>query len=175
MTALVRRQLAELAAFVANLKERVKVAVAGELSKAVGEAVKEVVGAAIAGRVLAPPRQAPRGRWDHPDDDWRRPHDPWADDPDDEYDRDDVSDPERPAPAARAAVAIAAGAAVARWWAGRAGGGLLVAAGLGLGVGLLGLLGGALAGAAVAALAAAADILTATDTLGAGAARLGGF
>ena len=63
MTTLVRRQLADLAAFVANLKERVRVAVAGELSRAVGDAVREVVGAVVAGRVLAPPRPGPRGPW----------------------------------------------------------------------------------------------------------------
>jgi hypothetical protein len=69
-------------------------------------------------------------------------------------------------------VAVTAGAAVARWWAGRAGGGVLAPAGIGLGVGLVGLLGSSLARTAVAVLAAAADILAAADALGAGAARL---
>ncbi len=177
MTALVRRQIADLGAFVANLKERVRVAVAGELSRAVGDAVKEVVGAVLAGRVLAPPRAAPRGPWtgrDERDDGWVRPRDPWADDRDDDDDREEgQARAAGPPPGARVTAAVAAGAAVARWWAGRAGGGVLAAAGVGLGVGLLGLMGGSLARTAVAVLAAAADVLAATDALGAGAARLG--
>lgn len=175
MTALVRRHLADLAAFVADLKERVRLAVAGELSKAVGDAVKEVVGAVLAGRVLAAPRPTPRDRWAERDDGWGRPRDPWANDrADDDYDRDEGDDRAAgPPPGARLTVAVAAGAAVARWWAGRAGGGVLAAAGVGLGVGLVGLLGGALARTTVALLAAAADLLAATDALGAGAARLG--
>ncbi|QDU19747.1 hypothetical protein [Urbifossiella limnaea] len=179
MTTLVRRQLADLAAFVANLKERVRVAVAGELSRAVGDAVREVVGAVVARRVLAPPRSAPRGPWadrDERADGWGRPRDPWADDRDDDYDPDRGEVDDRaagPPPGALVTVAVAAGAAVARWWAGRAGGGVLAAAGVGLGVGLVGLLGGSLARTAVAVLAAAADVLAATDALGAGAARLG--
>jgi len=179
VTALVRRQLADLAAFVAALKERVRVAVAGELSRAVGDAVKEVVGAVLAGRVLAPPRPGPRGSWagrDDRDDGWGRPRDPWADDrDDDDYDPDREEDDDRaagPPPGARVTAAVAAGAAVARWWAGRAGGGVLAAAGVGLGVGLLGLLGGTLARTAAADLAAAADLLAAADALGDGAARL---
>ncbi|QDU21339.1 hypothetical protein [Urbifossiella limnaea] len=176
MTTLVRRQLADLAAFVANLKERVKVAVAGELSKAVGDAVKEVVGAVLAGRVLAPPRPSPRGQWTDRDDGRGRPREPWADDrddDDDDPDREAVGDRDTgPPPTARVTVAVAAGAAAARWWAGRAGGGVLAPAGIGLGVGLVGLLGGSLARAVVAVLAAAADILAAADALGAGAARL---
>ena len=178
MTTLVRRQLADLAAFVSNLKERVRVAVAGELSRAVGDAVKEVVGAVLAGRVLAPARSGPRGPWtgrDDRDDGWGRPRDPWADDrDDDDPDREERDDRAAgPPPGARVTAAVAAGAAVARWWAGRTGGGVLAAAGVGLGVGLLGLLGGPLARTAVAVLAAAADLLAASDALGAGAARLG--
>ena len=60
---------------------------------------------------------------------------------------------------------------VTRWWLLRRGT-LWAAAGLGLGVGLLGVIGGPLARTAVAVLAATADVLTATDALGDGAARL---
>ncbi len=169
MTGVVRRQLADLAAFAANLKARVRVAVAGELSRAVGDAVREVVDALVAGRLAAPPRPAPRGRWDGDrDDGWRRPGDTWADD-DIEPDDDPAS---CPPPAARVTVAVAAGAVVARWWAARAGRSLLAAAGAGLGVGLLGLFGGPAARTAVAVVAAAADVLAAAAALGAGAARL---
>jgi hypothetical protein len=67
--------------------------------------------------------------------------------------------------------AVAAGVYVARWWLVRSGK-LLAAAGLGLTVGLLGVIGGPVARTAVAVLAAAADILGAADALGNGAARL---
>ncbi|OWK35766.1 hypothetical protein [Fimbriiglobus ruber] len=61
--------------------------------------------------------------------------------------------------------AVAAGVFVARWWLLRRGT-LLAAAGLGLGVGLLGVVGGPAARTAVAVLAAAADVLGATDASG---------
>jgi hypothetical protein len=70
------------------------------------------------------------------------------------------------------AVAVAAGVYAARWLLGRRGT-LLAAAGLGLGVGLVGVLGGPAARAAVAVLAAVGDVLGATAALGGGAARLG--
>jgi hypothetical protein len=78
---------------------------------------------------------------------------------------------ESPAAAPAVTTAVAAGVAAARWWIGRKGT-LLAAAGLGLGVGLLGVLGGPAARTAVAVLAAAADLLAAADALGDGAARL---
>jgi hypothetical protein len=174
VTDVVRRQLADLAGFLVTLKDRVRVAVAGELSRAVGDAVREVVGAVVTGRPAAPVRPAPRGRWADPDK-GRGRRGAWDDDPDedeDDFDDEEVTHRPVPPPTARVTVAVTAGAAVARWWAARAGGGLLAAAGVGLGVGLAGLLGGPLARTAVAVLAAAADILAATDALGAGAARL---
>lgn len=71
-----------------------------------------------------------------------------------------------------AAVVVAAGVSVVRWWVARQGT-WPTAAGLGLGVGLPGALGGPGARTAVAVLAATADLLAGTDALGAGAARLG--
>ena len=61
--------------------------------------------------------------------------------------------------------------AAARWWVGRRGT-LAAAAAVGVGVGLLGVLGGPVARTAVAVLAAAADVLAATDALGTAATRL---
>jgi hypothetical protein len=183
VTSVVRSQLAGLARTVAELRERVRVAVAGELGRAVGGAVQQVVQAVVAGRTEPPYSGTAYGRssstrWDDDgrEDRWDRPHDPWADDTDDEYDRDrHYTAPARgdaPSPP-RAAVtaAVAAGVYAARWWLGRRGT-WLAAAGLGLGVGLLGVLGGPVARTAVAALAAVADILGATDALGDGATRL---
>jgi hypothetical protein len=171
VTAVVRTQLAGLARTVAELRERVRVAVAGELGRAVAGAAEQVVRAVVAGRA-DPPRPAYRhsssSHWDDDEDRWDRPYDPWGG-------GDGGYDPSRrpaapPAPEAGVA-AVAAGVCAARWWLGR-GGTLLAAAGLGLGVGLLGVLGGPAARSAVAALAAAADILSAADALGGGARRL---
>ncbi len=156
-----------LARSIAELKERVRAAVAGELGRVVSGAVQQVVQALVAGQLAR--RSAPSSRWDDDRDDrWSHPHDRWAD-ATDEYDRDPA--PTHPdAGGAGVATAVAASLFVARWWLGRRGT-PLTAAGLGLGVGLLGVLGGPAARTAVAALAATADILGVTDALGAGAAR----
>lgn len=190
MTKIVTTQLTGLAATMANLKERVRIAVAGELGRAVGDAMRQVVEAVVAGRT-EPPRvsRTPASRWDDEDDrdGWGRPSDPWGDDrdPDDEDDYERSRDVRRGAPArhdtpiadpplssAGVTAAVAAGVYVARWWLVRRGT-LLAAAGLGLSVGLLGVIGGPLARTAVAVLAATTDVLTATDALGDGATRLG--
>jgi hypothetical protein len=173
VTRIVRTQLAGLARTIAELRERVRVAVAGELGRAVAGAAEQVVRAVVAGRA-DPPRPAYRpassAHWDDDEDRWDRPYDPWDDDGDGGY------DPSRhpaapPAPEAGVAAAVAAGVYAARWWLGR-GGTLPAAAGLGLGVGLLGVLGGPIVHTAVAVAAAIGDILTASDALGDGARRL---
>ncbi|QDU21728.1 hypothetical protein [Urbifossiella limnaea] len=182
MTGVVRTQLTGLAATIAGLKERVRVAVAGELGRAVSGAVQQVVQAVVSGRADPPPsRHAPQRGWDDAEEDdarWGRPRDAWDEDrdEDDGYDRErQRATPVRPdeSPDAIPAVttAVAAGLYAAKWWVGRKGT-LLAAAGLGLGVGLLGVLGGPVARTAVAVLAAAADLLAAADALGDGAARL---
>jgi hypothetical protein len=174
----------------AELKERVRIAVAGELGRAVGDAVRQVVQAVVAGKTEPPPaRRPPASRWDEDEDDrddWGRPRDPWGDadrDRDeDEYERGhrghrtaptrhESPPAEQPAVSTRVTAAVAAGVYVARWWLVRRGT-LLAAAGLGLGVGLLGVVGGPLARAAIGVLAATADVLSATDALGDGAAHL---
>ncbi len=186
MTGVVRTQLTGLAATIAGLKERVRVAVAGELGRAVSGAVQQVVQAVVAGRADPPrPEYRPTSRhathrgWDDADEDdarWGRPRDAW----DDDRDEDDDLEPRRAAPvpsddspdaAPAVTTAVAAGVYAARWWLGRRGT-LLAAAGVGLGVGLLGVVGGPAARTAVAVLAAAADLLAAADALGDGAARL---
>jgi hypothetical protein len=191
VTGIVKTQLTGLAGTMAELKERVRVAVAGELGRAVGDAVRQVIEAVVAGNTKPPPAPRPAAsRWaDEEEDDrdgWGRPRDPWAagrDEDDDDYDRGHGArrtTPTRheaptnvPPTAVNAGVtaAIAAGVYVARWWLVRRGT-LLAAAGLGLGIGLLGVVGGPLARTTVAVLAATADVLTATDALGDGATRL---
>ena len=181
MTGIVKAQLSGLAGTLAGLRERVRAAVAGELATAVGDAVRQVVQAVVAGRTEPPAPRTPASRWDDKDDDrdgWGRSPNPWHRDDEDEGDygrrtptphvaRHD----ELPDASASASAAVAAGVFVTRWWLLRRGT-LLAAAGLGLGVGLLGVAGGPLARAVVAVLAATAEVLTATDALGDGATRL---
>lgn len=171
MTGLIRDQLARLARTIGELRERVRAAVAGEVGRAVGGAVREVVEAVAAGRPTPPAAAAGRwhdgaaGRWD--DD----PDDAWDDDPDAEDGYARRTAPDAGPAAVGVAAAVTAGVAAARLWAARTGR-LVSAVGLGLGVGLLGVLGGPVARTAVAVLAATADLLAATAALGAGAARL---
>lgn len=185
MTGLIRQQVRTLAGVLADLKARVRVALAQEIARAAAGAVEEVVRAVVAGR-REPFRPTPAldydwpapGRWDDGDSGRGRARDPW-DDRDDWSDDDRaarpaaVGRPDNPAPPAAPAVpaAVAAGVHVARWWLARKGN-LLVAVGAGLAVGLLGLVGGPAVRTAVAALAAAADLVAVTDALGDGAARL---
>ncbi|OWK34216.1 hypothetical protein FRUB_10187 [Fimbriiglobus ruber] len=169
--------MTSLAATLADLKERVRVAVAGELARAVSGAVQQVVQAVAAGRTTEPvseSRRRPADRWaDDEDDDWDRSRDPWADDRGRMSRGSATRNEDRPADPRGGGLttAVAAGVFVARWWFLRHGT-LLAAAGLGLGIGLLGVVGGPAARTAVAVLAAAADVLGATDALGAGAAHL---
>jgi hypothetical protein len=191
VTGTIRTQLSGLARTIADLKERVRVAVAGELGRAVSGAVQQIVQAVVAGRADVPRpeppptyRRPPPGRWDDEEENdggrWGRSRDPWAGDPDDGYDRDrraaapvrhDARPGDAPPAAPGVTAAVAAGVYAARWWAARKGN-WLAAAGLGLGVGLLGVLGGTAARTVVALVAATADLMAATDALGDGAARL---
>ena len=152
---IMRDSLTGLSRTMADLKERVRLAVAGELGRAVSRAVQQVVQAIVAGqedRPSTPPR--------------------WDDEDDDPFD----TAPPPPAPPAIAvrsdlSTAVTAGVQAARWWIARQGT-LAMAAGVGLGVGLLGVLGGPLARTVVAMMAVTADILRATDALALGSARL---
>lgn len=180
MIGVIRTQLTGLARTIADLRERVRIAVAGELGRAISGAVQQVIQAVVAGQA-DPPRpsatyqRSSPSRWEDSEDRWNRPYDPWTDDPDDAYDRDrhsaaPVPSDAPPVPDRGVTPAIAAGVYAARWWLGRQGT-LLAAATLGLGIGLLGVLGGPIARTAVAVLAATADILSATDALGDRASR----
>ena len=174
MTGLIKDQIRGFATLLADLKVRVRVALAGELAGHVAAAVRDVVHAVVAGRADVP-RVA--GRGDPPGRAWHADRDPWDDDP--RYGRyDDDPEvfvrrvaPDGAAPSPAVPVTVVAGLHVARWWLARRGG-LAGAVGCAAGVGLLGLVGGPAVRAAVAAVAAAADLLAVTDTLGTAADRL---
>ena len=107
-------RLRRLADTLAELKERLRDAVAGELSRAVAHAVREAVHALVRGRPETPPRDVPPERPDWRDDD------PWADEAGDEPVRrefepeDDL--PPLPEPHDRWQRALAIGTTVLRWW-----------------------------------------------------------
>ena len=155
-----------LAASLAGLKQRARDAVASELAAALGSAAKNLAAAAFA----APTRLRTQDRR-HDDDggrgDWGGPSDPW-DDPEGlhgpaRYEPAEVRAP-TPAPHANGPGAVAVGLALGRWWLARRGG-VLGALGVGALAAALGLVGGPLARAAMAVLAAAADLLAAESAL----------
>jgi hypothetical protein len=177
MTALVTTRFHRLADSLAELKVKLRAALATELAGAVGTAVRDVLVVALIDRVVLPARASsppPRpGGWredgyDRDRDTWGEPRDPWTD-PDDSDARDRVparyerEEPE-PTPVVPTAAAIAVGVNVGRWWLARKG---TVAAAVGFGVLAtgLGLAGGPVARAALAVLAAATDLLTAESAL----------
>jgi hypothetical protein len=165
-----------LADTLGGLKDRVRAAVAGEAGRAVADAVRDLLTAALAGRTPPPAdpyRPAypatPRPRWDDADDPDR---DGWADREDDDRftpagrgrwrDADDEPAPRPtavpPTPPAHWPAAVALGAGVVRWWAARRVP-TWAAVGVGLLAGAAALAGGPLARAGLALLAAACDLL----------------
>jgi len=175
MSSLVADTLIELADTLSDLKDRVRVALAGELARVVADAVRDTLQTVLRREPGgAIPSSSPTVR------PWHAPTDPWADDPSGWESA--GSSPDDAVSAAgtagqagfdpTAAVALAAGAGVARWWARRTGR-LAAAAGLGLAVAALGSFGPA-GRAALAVLAAATDLLAVPDLLTAAAGRLGG-
>jgi hypothetical protein len=169
-------KLTELAGTLADLKDRVRTALAGELARVVADAVRDVVQAVLRREPDAGPAGGgyePVGR------SWHEPIDPWADDRDPwETTGPTVGYrpvPERPPRSAGlnpdATLALAAGAAVTRWWARRTGR-LAAAAGIGFAVATLGSF-GPVGRAALAVIAAAADLLAVPDLLSAATSRLG--
>jgi hypothetical protein len=170
VTGLVTAKMRDLADSLADLKVRLRVALAGELAQHVAKAVGDVVRTLVAGRSEVVGPRPPTRPWDE--------QDPWGEeeddlrrvDPHEREPRDEDAVATLPASAA-APVAIAAAVHVIRWWLGRKGH-LLGAIGIGLGVGFLGLTGGTLVRSALAALTAAADLIAVTDTLDNSTTRL---
>lgn len=183
MTTHLTQRAHRLADSLAELKVKVRAALATELAGAVGLAVRDVLVVALIDRVLVPSTRASyrpptarasgwredgyegRNRWGEPEDPWS---DPDAFDTPREYDRtryDHEKHTGAEAPCAvPVAAAVAVGVNVGRWWLARRG---TVGAAVGFGVlaTTLGLAGGPFARAALAVLAAATDVLTAESAL----------
>ena len=171
MTALVAERLHSLAATLADLKVRVWAAIASEVGGAVGAAVRDVLVATLTHRLVAPVRSPSAGHWRDEDecDRWGEPRpgrDPWDADPEGiERHVPARSSEESNAPrVVPAAAAVAVAVHVGRWWLSHRGG-LVGAVAAGVLVTTLGLASGPVARAALAVLAATADVLTGGSTL----------
>ena len=165
-----------LAGTLAELKVRVRAAMATELASAVGTAVRDVLVVGLIDRliVLSTPSSPGTGGWrnDRYSDRWGEPMDHW-DDADDydprshrspaHYERDDREEPERNT-TVQSVTAVAVGVNVGRWWLGRKGT-VATAVGAGILTTMVGLAGGPVARAALAVLAAATDVLAADSAL----------
>ena len=137
MTALVTQRVHRLADSLAELKIRVRTALATELAGAVGTAIRDVLVVALIDRLVVTPTRSstspPRGAGWRADeyeerDRWGEPQDPWAD-PDDyetrvrppaRYEREERDEVES-TPAVPTAAAVAVGLNVGRWWLARQG------------------------------------------------------
>lgn len=180
MTALVTTRARRLAETLAELKVKVRAALATELAGAVGSAVRDVLVVALIDRATSPPRASapvplrgggPGHGYARPRDSWDESRDPWADSDDDpqssapaRYTRDEADEHAAAEPPVAPAAALALGVSAGRWWLGRGGTGAS-AVGFGVLATVLGLAGGPVARAALAVLAAAADVLTAESAL----------
>ena len=172
MKALALEQLQQLAATLTVLRGRVREAVAGEVGKAVAEAVSEVITAGLGGRLVryasrvsAPYRSSGYGRsdWEDPEAQyWAEGYSPCR-----EPQEEDEPPAKSPTPEAALAVALTAG----RWWLARHGSSW-GAAGVGLAAGVALLTGGPLARTTLGALWAIQRLVAATDALGDGAKAL---
>jgi hypothetical protein len=182
VSAILTTRCHQLADSLAELKVKVRAALATELAQAVGTAVRDVLVVALVDRLITPTRSvttrapAPRSTsWRADEDDrerdqWGYVKDPWDDSDDEDRHRPqsryahDEPEEVQAMPAIPVAAAVAVGVNVGRWWLAKKG---TVAAAVGLGVLAtgLGLAGGPVARAALAVLAAATDLLVAESAL----------
>ncbi|MFO0825900.1 MAG: hypothetical protein U0792_22740 [Gemmataceae bacterium] len=176
MNALVTPRVHKLSESLVELKVKVRQAMATELASAAGTAVRDILVVVILDRLVNIPSRTPPipvsvGGWrDDGYDRWGEPKDRWEDA--DEYDRpgtpsryalDEVDD-EEPMPPVPTTAAIAVGVNVGRLWLAR-NGSTPTAVGLGILTTALGFAGGPFAYAALAAIAAATDLMTADSAV----------
>jgi hypothetical protein len=155
-------RLAELAVALTVAKDRLRSAVAEEIGRAAGSALRDALAAGAGRPVVSRPSYAPRDPWD--DDRRWDERDPWEDDRTAYRDRHDCDEPDdEPTDARPAGIppAVAVGLGLWRWWLGRRGS-WRIAVALGLAAGVTTVLGGPALRAALATLAAAAELLSPT-------------
>jgi hypothetical protein len=179
MTPLLTRRVRQLADTIAELKVKVRAALATELAGAVGNAIRDVLVATMLDRLVgvAQPAHSPsRERnwrdgeyeYDCEREQWDEPRDPWAEggDRDRLQTRYELGEPvEEKSPATiPAAAAVAVGVNVGRWWFLKKGS-LVAAVGVGAIATTLGLAGGPVARAVLTVLTTATDVLAAETIL----------
>ena len=167
MSRFIATRLRGLTDEVGGLKERVRVAVAGELAGAIAGAVKDVVRAAVAGQPVAAPTMRTRPR---PYDDWDDERDAWSDNGEGYggSGRSRGSGRSDEFAAGERVVALAAAVQVARWWLARRGS-VLGATGVGRAAAGTGRCGGATVRAGLTAVGVTTDLLAVTASLSDGA------
>jgi hypothetical protein len=178
MTTLVTRRVRQLADTLAELKVKVRAALATELAGAIGNALRDVLVVTMLDRVVGtarPSHSSSRsrdwrdGEYDREREQWGEPRDPWAED-DDNRDRMqtryelDEPEEEKSAPTIPAAAAVAVGVNIGRWWFAKKGS-LITAVGVGVIATTLGLAGGPIARTILSVLTMATDVLTAESIL----------
>jgi hypothetical protein len=170
MTELIIEELRRLAGTLAVLNGRVKEAVAGEVGRAVADAVAEVLTIALGGRLPRATTYAKwghghaRSEWDDPDaSGWHGGYSP--------FQQSEANGSGEPAAETHAPAALAVAVAAGKWWLSR-NGSQWQAAGLTLAAGVALLGGGPMTRAAVAVIWAAQKLRTATAALGDGAQAL---
>ncbi|QJW94686.1 hypothetical protein [Frigoriglobus tundricola] len=181
MSVIVTQRCHRLADSLAELKIKVRAALATELAGAIGTAVRDVLVVALVDRLITPTRSVPaqtpprttgwrddeddreRDEWGYTKDRWGEPDDDPRERPRSRYEPEEADEVDT-TPAVPTAAAVAVGVNVGRWWLAKKGS---VPAAIGFGVLAtgLGLAGGPVARAALAVLAAAADILVAESAL----------
>ena len=157
----IRDRLVQLTETLHQLKDRVREAVATEMGRVVSDAIRDVLTTALRVRAEDP---------SHPRPDHQYQTDQWSADDADDWD-DDRSDPDPssrripspPAPASPWAAALSVGVLVAKWlWGHRVP--LWPCAGVGVLAGVATFHGGPVVRASLAALAAAADLVSLTQS-----------
>lgn len=170
------RPLARLAGALADLRLRVREALAGELSRAVAETVREIVATAIGGGMIGQPPVDGPFRTDVDRDPWDDDRLGWADD-DYEKHEDSRNDYEPSTGSSlvdqpsSGPAALSTGLAAGRWWLGRRGS-IPEAVGVGVLVTLAVFAGGPVARAGTAVAATIADLTVVTDALDAVSSHL---
>jgi hypothetical protein len=124
LATLAQERVLRLTATLSNLRDRVREAVAGEMGRAVGDAVRDLLTAALHRQAPSPPtysRYGPGPSRAHEDE----PEDPWDDEEDGheplpvrhriEESESPTATPEAASPPKRWATAVTVGFALARW------------------------------------------------------------
>ena len=163
MSGLLERKLRLLGTWLDQIKIRVRSALAGELARALGETVRQVVSTFVGG-TREPETRYPHGERDEAG--YGAPRDPWGDDYEEAPIEPDYRPPVPVPPSSDSAhSAIAVGLYAARWCWLRSGN-RFASCVLGLGLGLLGRFGGPLCKTLALVAASATHLLGLHDALG---------